>query len=377
MLHRIMTETFWARLARPIVGLAPMNGISDQPFRHMQKKYGRPAVVYTEFTAVERLAVGDRDLLKDFLYDESQRPIVAQIYGHTPAHFRSMALLCCALGFDGIDINMGCPAPSVVHRGSGAGLIRTPDRARAIVEATRAGIADWQNGATLGDDRSVPRAIVAGVEARRALLPAACQERRPIPVSVKTRIGYEQPQVEEWIPRVLESEPAALALHGRTLRQGYAGEADWEAIGRAAELARGTRTLLLGNGDVQSLEDAQRKTAAYALAGVLIGRASYGNPFVFLPAAPQRDIYRPLQMALEHARLYEATYGHARRYHFIRMRKHLSWYVRSMPSASHLRRELVHAGSLADVEAIVQRYLQRAASWRAGGLPAQAVPAAA
>jgi tRNA-dihydrouridine synthase len=353
-----------------------MNGITDQPFRHMQKKHGRPALLYTEFTAVERLEIGDRDLLKDFLYDESQRPIVAQIYGRTPALFRRMAVLCCELGFDGIDINMGCPAPSVVHRGSGAGLIRTPDLARAIIAATRAGIADWQNGATLSDDRGVPTAFAAAVEARRARLPAAYQQRRAIPVSVKTRIGYERPQVEEWIPRVLESEPAALALHGRTLRQGYAGHADWEAIGRAADLARGTRTLMLGNGDVASLDDAHQKTASYGLDGVLIGRAAYGNPFVFGPAhgAAPRDILRPLHLALEHARLYEATFGRLPHYRFIPMRKHLSWYVRSMPSASHLRRELVHANSLADVEAIVERYLQRAAAWSGSG---QALPALA
>lgn len=157
-------------------------------------------MIYTEFVAVERLDVGDAAMLKDFLYDESQRPIIAQIYGHTPDRFRRMAVMLCELGFDGIDINMGCPASSIVHRGSGAGLIRTPDVAQAIIAATKAGVAAWQNGATLREDRGVPRRLVAAVEARRQALPAACQARRPIPVSVKTRIGYETPQVKEWIP---------------------------------------------------------------------------------------------------------------------------------------------------------------------------------
>ncbi len=137
-----MTETFWQTLPRPIIGLAPMNGVSDQPFRFIQKKYGNPMVLYTEFTAVERLRFGDPGLFKDFLFDESQRPIIAQIYGHQPELFRHMALFACELGFDGIDINMGCPSHSIVHRGAGAGLIRTPDVAQAIVAATKAGVAD-------------------------------------------------------------------------------------------------------------------------------------------------------------------------------------------------------------------------------------------
>ena len=241
--------SFWAALPRPIVGLSPMNGITDHPFRHIQKKYGDPALIYTEFTGVERLEIGDPDLLDDFRYDECQRPIVAQIFGRTPDLFRRMAVLLCQLGFDGIDVNMGCPSPSVVHRGSGAGLIRTPELAHAIVAATRAGVREWRNGATVRDDPGVPRRIVAAVEARHARLPAHAQARRAVPVSVKTRIGYEKPEVDEWIPRLLECEPAAIAVHGRTLRQGYSGAADWDAIGRAAELARGVAPLL-GNGDV-------------------------------------------------------------------------------------------------------------------------------
>jgi nifR3 family TIM-barrel protein len=356
---RSAQTTFWDALPRPIVGLAPMNGITDHPFRHMQKKYGSPALLYTEFTGVERLEIGDGDLLDDFRYDESQRPIVAQIFGRTPDLFRRTAVLLCQLGFDGIDVNMGCPSPSVVHRGSGAGLIRTPELARAIVAATKAGVQEWRNGATVRDDPGVPRPIVAAVEARHACLPAHAQARRSIPVSVKTRIGYEKPEVDEWIPRLLECDPAAVAVHGRTLRQGYRGAADWDAIGRAAELARGGAPVL-GNGDVATLEDAQRRSAAYGLEGVLIGRASYGDPFVFQPHAGDKgDRLRLLRIALEHARLYEECFGRRGRYHFLPMRKHLAWYARSLPSASHLRRDLVQTSSAAEAEAILRRYLAR------------------
>ena len=302
------TTTFWDTLPRPIVGLAPMSGISDHPFRHIQKKYGNPDLIYTEFTAVERLAVGDRDLLDAFQYDESQRPVIGQIYGHTPELFRRMTILLCELGFDGVDINMGCPSPSVVHRGSGAGLIRTPDVARAIVAAAKQGVHDWQNGVTLRETPGVPRHLMVAAEARLSKLPAAYRERRPIPVSLKTRVGYETPDVRAWMEEILQSEPAAIALHGRTLRQGYSGSADWEQIAEAVEAARGSNVPMLGNGDIKSLDEAQKRIAETGVDGVLIGRGSYGNPFVFregdAAAALGENRYRMLEIALEHARLF-------------------------------------------------------------------------
>ena len=306
-----MTETFWQTLPRPLLGLAPMDGVTDHPCRFIQKKYGKPGLIYTEFVAVERLAIGDWGMLKDFRYDESQRPVIAQIYGHIPELFPPMVIMLCELGFDGIDINMGCPAASVVHRGSGAGLIRTPDVAQAVVRAAQRGVDLWQNGASLRDIPDMPRQLLAETEARRNALPPAFQARRPIPVSVKTRIGYETPQVSAWIPRLLESEPAAIAIHGRTLHQRYGGHADWEEIGQAAALAHGSRTLILGNGDVHSYEDALERIATYNVDGVLIGRGSNGNPFVFQPTPPppehprrDADRYRLLHIALEHAQLY-------------------------------------------------------------------------
>jgi nifR3 family TIM-barrel protein len=353
-------QTLWNTLPRPIIGLAPMSGISDHPFRHIQKKYGNPALVYTEFTAVERLAVGDRDLLDAFLYDESQRPIIGQIYGHAPELFRRMAILLCELGFDGVDINMGCPSPSVVHRGSGAGLIRTPETARAIVAAVKQGVRDWQNGITLRETPGVPAHLVIAVEARRTRLPAAYRERRPIPVSLKTRVGYETPDVRAWMDEILQSEPSAIALHGRTLRQGYAGSADWEKIAEAVDFARGSGVVMLGNGDVKSLADAEKRIAETGVDGVLIGRGSYGNPFAFQPGDAEAVLaehrYRMLDIALEHARLYEQFIGGAHRHRFMPMRKHLSWYARSIPSAAHLRRELIQTESADQVAEILARY---------------------
>lgn len=373
--NRVQT-TFWETLPRPLIGLSPMNGVTDHAFRHIQKKYGNPMLLFTEFTSVDGICAGASALLKDFLYDESQRPIIAQIYGRWPNKFYQTAILLCQLGFDGIDINMGCPAKSVAQGGSGAGLIRTPKLAQEIVRATQQGVQDWLNGATVRDCVDVPQRLAAQVEARHQRLPTAYQARRLVPVSVKTRIGYDRNQIHEWIPQLLETQPAALTLHGRTLVQGYTGEADWEAIGGAAALARGSGTVMLGNGDLGTLADARQRIAGSGTDGALIGRASYGNPFVFQHARdeevtggpwpsqdPAQANYGMLDIAREHARLYEQSFAPLGRYSFLPMRKHLGWYVRAVPGASHLRRTLLQTSSLAEAIDLIDGYLAYRGQW--------------
>jgi tRNA-dihydrouridine synthase B len=370
--------TFWATLPRPIIGLSPMNGVTDHAFRHIQKKHGNPMLLFTEFTSVDGICAGASALLKDFLYDESQRPIIAQIYGRSPRNFYQTAMLLCQLGFDGIDINMGCPSKSIAHAGSGAGLIRTPQLAQEIVRATQRGVQDWLNGATVRDCVDVPKALADEIEVRHRRLPTAFQQRRHVPVSVKTRIGYATSQVREWIPQLLESEPAAISLHGRTLVQGYTGESNWDEIGCAAEIAGGSRTLILGNGDLLSLDDAYGRINRYGVDGALIGRASYGNPYVFrregspaqwepsgrTPTASHgNERYDILHIALEHARFYEESFAHLDGYKFLPMRKHLGWYVRHLPGASHLRRTLTQTTSLDEAVAAIEQYLSYRQNW--------------
>jgi tRNA-dihydrouridine synthase B len=344
------TTSFWQELARPIIGLSPMDGVSDHPYRHIQKKHGQPAVVYTEFTSVEGVCHGAERLLKDFLFDETQRPIIAQIYGTTPDYFRQTAIVLCELGFDGIDINMGCPAKNVAHSGAGAALIRTPALAQEIIRQTKQGATEWLNGASIADCPDITPKIAAEVAARKTKLPQQYQERRPVPVSVKTRVGFDQPVISEWIPTLLELEPAALALHGRTLSQHYSGEASWELIGQAAALTAGTKTLILGNGDIASYADALEKIATHKTDGALIGRASFGNPFVFRENPPDTSQLFPI--AIEHARLFEEIYADEKNYNFLPMRKHLGWYVRGIPHAAEIRIKLFQSTSASEVERI-------------------------
>ena len=352
-----MNSSFWQNLAKPIIGLSPMDGVTDQPFRHIQKKYGNPDLVYTEFTNVEGVCHGASRLLEDFLFDQTQRPIVAQVYGTTPDFFRQTAIVLCELGFDGIDINMGCPAKNVAHAGAGAALINNPQLAQKIITETKAGVQDWLNGKSAQDCSDIVPKIWQEVEARHQQLPVEYQQRRNIPVTVKTRIGYDQKVAADWAKILLEVEPAVIAFHGRTLKQQYSGQADWDEIARAAEVIHQSSDILVfGNGDVKNLEQAQQKTNQYGVDGVLIGRASFGNPFVFKPAADPAQQTNRFQIALEHARLFEKTYGDHPKFNFLPMRKHLGWYVKEVPFARQIRVELFQTNNANEVETILEKY---------------------
>lgn len=363
----MQTQTFWETLPRPIIALSPMDGVTDHPFRHLQKKYGNPMLMYTEFTNAEGLCLSNGRLLRDLLYDETQRPLIAQIFGKTPHFFYQAAIVLCELGFDGIDINMGCPSKTVASGGSGAGLIKTPKLAQEIVRVTKQGVQDWLNGATVLNCPDIKPRVAAQILAYRQQLPAAYQERRTIPVSVKTRVGYETPIIATWLPYLLEVEPVAICIHGRTLDQGYSGEASWEEIGKAVGIAQGSGILLLGNGDILSLAQAEQRVRAYGVDGVLIGRATYGNPCFFGEETPLAEgelpkparVQRFAAMMVEHANLYAQTYGHYENYFFSPMRKHLGWYARQMHGGKKLRVPLMQSNSPQEVVQILteQGYL--------------------
>jgi nifR3 family TIM-barrel protein len=378
------TVSFWRALPQPIIGLAPMDGVTDAAFRLIVARHGVPDVTFTEFTHVTDICRGPEATLQAFLYSDCERPIVAQLYGKDPALFYQAAHVVCELGFDGLDINMGCPSRSVASSGSGAGLIRTPDLAREIIRATRQGVQDWASGQSLiGAGLKPARAAFVSAMHQRANRPPAV--RRGIPLSIKTRIGCDSDVVEAWISDLLDEEPAVISLHGRTLAQMYRGPADWGAIARAGRLAQGTRTLLLGNGDIQSLADVIRRVRETSVHGVLVGRGALGEPWLFRQKEQIRTVCRMagttdaeiappggrppgvtqrFGVMLEHARAFEMLFGASR---FPRMRKHLGWYCRGFPGAATMRAAMVRASSSADVELIVTEYLrglQLFPSWR-------------
>jgi tRNA-dihydrouridine synthase len=368
--------SFWQSLIKPIIGMAPMDGVTDATFRHTVAMYGKPDVSFTEFTHVHDVCRGPEFLLDSLLYREVERPIVAQLYGKEPDFFYQAAHAVCELGFDGLDINMGCPSRSVASSGSGAGLIRTPDIAQAIMQATRQGITDWAAGQTLEGAGLRPGRVAAirrMSEQREDTTPVV---RRAIPLSVKTRLGYDTVVIDRWIEYLLREQPALISLHGRTLQQMYRGEADWNAIARAAEIVRGSGTLLFGNGDVHSYHDVVRRVRDTGVDGVLVGRAALGAPWFFRNKEEVRFAlqHHPLtegpepwvpplearfQVLLDHARRFEAACGPGQ---FRRMRKHLGWYCKGFPHAASLRADMFRVSSVIELQQMLADFRMRNAS---------------
>jgi len=384
MLSSSSDMNFWQEIPGPIIGLSPMDGITDAPFRYITAKHGGPDVTLTEFVNIQSALYSPHTLIKDFTYAEIERPVVAQIYGKTPELFYKVAQVVCELGFDGLDINMGCPAKNVAASGCGAALIRTPELAREIIRAAKAGIADWENDQSLAG-AGLPNELLDQIEVAKCRSGRAARERRAIPLSVKTRLGYDRIIVEEWLSTLLQEGLSAVSLHGRTLAQGYKGQADWQAIARAVDLGRGSGSLILGNGDVKDLHDAQRRIQATGVDGVLIGRSAQGAPWLFRNKhavkhpfgsadeffeEPTVSLAERFQIVMEHSEYFERFSGVSR---FMAMRKHLTWYCHDFRGAAEMRAQMTRASSAAEVQNILTGFL---ASLEESLIPTQLVHAA-
>lgn len=366
---------FWLNLPRPIIGLSPMDGVTDACFRSVIANQGKPDVTFTEFTHVHDVCRGPEVQLETLLYSEVERPIVAQLYGKDPDLFYQAAQAVCELGFDGLDINMGCPSKSVASSGSGAGLIRTPELARSLIQAARRGIDDWAQGQTLRQAGFKQARIDAfhRLNCRRGS--ATPTSRRTVPLSVKTRVGYDEITVEAWLEQLLKEQPTVISLHGRTLKQMYRGSADWSAISRAAAMAKRSGTLLLGNGDIQRPSDIVSRVRETGVDGVLVGRAALGAPWFFRfkeqvrqlaseslkigettdpgPAVLQEERFAIL---VDHAQQFQALYGQEQ---FYRMRKHLGWYCKGFPHAASLRAQMVRVSSIDELNELLADFQRR------------------
>ena len=308
---------FWEKLKKPIMALAPMANVTDAAFRSIIAKYGKPDVMFTEFVSADGLvSVGREALLPDLKFGDSERPIVAQFFGATPEHFYEVAVLARELGFDGVDINMGCPDRAVLKQGAGAALIEKPELARRIISETKRGAGS-------------------------------------LPVSVKTRLGLKKNTLAKWLPHLLEMEPAAITVHGRTAKELSLSPADWEAIEEAKKLRDrfSKKILILGNGDVKNLADAESKAEKYGLDGVMVGRGIFGNPWFFDRRKEDVSREEKLKVMLEHTVLFEKTF--AGRKSFDVMKKHYKAYVNGFPGAKELRMELMGAKNAGEVGKIM------------------------
>lgn len=307
-------KNFWQDLKKPILAQAPMEDVADTVFRQIIAKCGAPDVFFTEFTNVEGMCSGGRDKVgKRLIFTDIERPIVAQVWGLDPKKFLETVKLIKRMGFDGIDINMGCPEKAVIKRGSCGALINNQPLAKEIILAVQEGAGG-------------------------------------LPVSVKTRIGFKKIQTEEWVGFLLKLNLDALIIHGRTVAEMSDVPAHWDEIGKAVELRNSLKaqTLIIGNGDVKSRQEALEKYEKYGVDGVMIGRGIFENLWLYNKSVNPTNIsyQEKLKLLIEHIKLFDKTWGSFGKLrtsakNFSIMKKFYKIYVSGIPNASVVRAELM------------------------------------
>lgn len=328
-----------------MIGLAPVDGVTDAAFRQIVDEVGKPDILFTEFTPTEGLYRGRTVLLSALKKHESETPVIAQFFGGDPRYFAYAFFVAAELGYDGIDVNMGCPDSSIVKKGGGAGLLLDLPRAGRIIEALHSAQREWQNGKTVFDT-DLPTETKNAV---KILTSHNSIKRSRLTISVKIRIGYETSQMPNVVQSLLEHKLDRISIHGRTFRQRYSGLANWEEIAKAVVAARGSGTAIFGNGDVHSLSEAHKKMVDYGVDGILIARSAFGNPWLFADRSPS-DKER-FDMMMRHAKLYL----HYRPDLDLKpMRKHFAWYCKGLHNAANLRSQLMSVTTLDDLSRILK-----------------------
>lgn len=309
--------------------LAPMAGVSEPPFRRLCRSFGADVVV-SEFLSCEGLRRGAKSVHDGAFFTEPERPIGIQLYGSDPAGMAEAAALVSEhYAPDFIDINFGCPVKKVVKRNGGSGCLKD-----------------------LGLVESIIRAVLGATH---------------LPVTVKIRSGWDEALRDPVgiARRCQDAGAQALTLHPRTRAQMYSGAAQWDEI---AAVVEALDIPVVGNGDIKTAADAVRMWRHTGCAGVMIARGSFGNPWIFQQARallegrdtrPEPSAAERFAVALRHAEVQLAVQGSDRRT-AVEFRKHLSWYVRGVPGAAELRRELQQIESMAEIGRIFRRHLQPA-----------------
>lgn len=308
--------------------LAPMEDVTDASFRYVCKKFGAD-MMYTEFVSSDGLIRDARKSLEKLVIYEYERPIGIQIYGHIPEAMTEAAKMAEAAKPDLIDINFGCPVNKIAKRGAGSGMMREPDKMVAITES-----------------------IVKNVS---------------LPVTVKTRLGWDEDSkiIVELAERLQDTGISALTVHGRTRAQMYKGEADWTLIGKIKENPR-MRIPIIGNGDIASPEQAKEAFDRFGVDGIMIGRATFGHPWIFREIRhyldtgkklPPMDVPERVRLAKEH--LAKSIEIKGERVGILEMRRHLSCYFKGLPDFKETRLKLVTSLSPDEIYSILDYIEER------------------
>ena len=290
--------TSWLEVKRPIVCLAPMDGVTNSAYRQIVRSLSKDVILFSEFTSVDGLVRSEHVRLR-LDYEPCEQPFFMQLFGNSPEIFAEACRMVEDRGIWGVDINMGCPAKKIVHSQHGSALMQNPDAACRIVEAIR----------------------------------KACS----LEVSVKTRLGWKDEKNLISFAKALESAGASmLTIHGRTYNQAFKGESDWQPI---YELKRHLTIPVIGNGDIRNFNHGLEHLGN--LDGFMIGRAAIGNPWCFQDRRkyPEPTHHERIEIALEHLHLYRRF---KREIVAVReFRKYLGNYVSGFRNAKEWRSRLM------------------------------------
>lgn len=300
-------------LSKPFFVLAPMDDVTDTVFRQIIADTTAPDLYFTEFVNVDGLqSPGREKLIHKLQFTDKETPIIAQVWGKNPENYYKTAKEIKAMGFAGIDINMGCPAKPVVQNGCCSALINNRELTGEILKAVREGV---------GPD---------------------------FPVSVKTRLGFGQVDLS-WHEFLLSHKLNMLTIHGRTVREMSKVPAHWDLIGEVAKLrtSLAADTLIVGNGDVMSRQQGESLAKQYGLDGIMVGRGIFHDPYVFATDSPWQSMSKQEKVDLytKHVNLFADTWQNAER-KLVTLNKFCKVYIEGFPGAKELREKLMTAESI-------------------------------
>lgn len=302
-----------------ITALAPMEGVTDSLFRQMICKIGRPDLFFTEFLNVEGFcSEGKEKVSHRVKFLQKEKPIVVQFWGNTPSYYEKTVKSVKKLEPDGIDINIGCSVRDILSSGKCSALIKEKDLVKEIISVVR-------------------------------------KEAGDLPVSVKTRLGYDEIDIEGWIGFLLEQDLDLLTIHGRTSKEGYTVPAKWDEISKCVKLRDkiSPTTLILGNGDVKSLEQGKEYVKRYGVDGFMIAREIMINPWVFKGEGDISEKER-INILIEHLSLFQKTWRNKKP--FNTQKKYIKAYIKGFDGANELRKVLMDANTREEAIKILNNF---------------------
>ncbi len=294
-----------------------MEDVTDTVFRQMLCKIGRPDLFYTEFMNVDGFCSNGREaVIHRLKFEKLEQPVIVQLWGLNPLNFRETIKYVKTLKPSGIDINMGCSVKNVLSHGAGSGLIQTPTLAKDIIDIVKDSAGN-------------------------------------IPVSVKTRLGYDSVITEEWISFLLEQKLDALTVHGRIAKEGYSSPSNWNEMSKVVELRDkiSPNTIIIGNGDIKSLQQGIELIKKYNLDGFMVGRGIMSNPWLFSKNINEISLKQRFQALYDHICLFEKTWEGKKPLYS--QRKYIKMYLNDFEGVNDIRKKLMMCNNINEMKDLI------------------------